>query len=69
MAGNSNYYEFVPYKFGSYSFQLKEDLDILQQEGFVTLDYLQDGTKIKIKVSEEYSKEDSFQIATEKVKA
>lgn len=29
MSGESNYYEFIPYKFGAYSFQLGEDLDIL----------------------------------------
>jgi uncharacterized protein YwgA len=30
-----DYYEFIPYKYGSYSFQLAEDLDILRRDGFV----------------------------------
>ena len=35
MKKNSDYYEFQPYKFGSYSFQLAEDVDILCRDGFV----------------------------------
>lgn len=64
MTGESNYYEFVPYKFGSYSFQLKEDLDILQRDGFVTLEYVQGSTRIKAIGS--YPKETYFRIATER---
>jgi len=64
MAGDSNYYEFVPYKFGSYSFQLKEDLDILQRDGFIALNYVQDSARIK--AIGEYPKDASFQIATER---
>lgn len=64
MAGDSDYYEFVPYRFGSYSFQLKEDLDILQRDGFVTLEYGQEGTRIK--ATGEYPKEAPFRIATER---
>jgi hypothetical protein len=64
MAGYSSYYEFIPYKFGSYSFQLKEDLDILQRDGFVSIDYAQDSTKIKS--IGEYPKERLFQIANER---
>jgi uncharacterized protein YwgA len=64
MAGESNYYEFVPYKFGSYSFQLKEDLDILQRDGFVALEYGQDSTRIK--AVGEYPVESFNQIATER---
>lgn len=30
-----DYYEFVPYKFGPYSFQLADDLDLLTKRGFV----------------------------------
>ncbi len=47
MSGNSDYYEFVPYKFGPYSFQLNEDLDILQRDGFVALEYIQNSKLIK----------------------
>lgn len=64
MAGDSGYYEFVPYKFGSYSFQLKEDLDILQRDSFITLDYVQESTRIK--AVGDYPKEASFRIATER---
>ncbi len=32
---HSNYYEFVPYKFGAYSFQLAEDIDILRRNGYL----------------------------------
>lgn len=35
MATHSNYYEFVPYKFGAYSFQLAEDIDILRRDGYL----------------------------------
>lgn len=31
-----HYYGFVPYKYGPYSFQLAEDLDILRRDGFVS---------------------------------
>ena len=64
MEGYSNHYEFVPYKFGSYSFQLKEDLDILQRDGFLALDYAQDS--IRIKSIGEYHKDTSLQIANER---
>lgn len=64
MAGDSDYYEFVPYRFGSYSFQLKEDLDILQRDGYVTLDYRQESTRIK--AAGEYPKETPFRIASER---
>ncbi|NLM20848.1 MAG: DUF488 domain-containing protein [Peptococcaceae bacterium] len=50
MTEGSDFYEFVPYRFGPYSFQLREDLDILQREGFVTLEYIQDSTRIKANV-------------------
>jgi hypothetical protein len=64
MAGDSDYYEFVPYRFGAYSFQLKEDLDILQRDGFVTLEHWQESTRIK--AAGEYPKETSFRIAPER---
>jgi hypothetical protein len=64
MAGDSDCYEFVPYRFGSYSFQLKEDLDILQRDGFVTLDYVQDSTRIE--AAGDFPKEASFRIAAER---
>ena len=36
MANELNYYDFVPYKFGAYSFQLKQDVDVLHKDGYVT---------------------------------
>lgn len=35
-ACGKEYYDFVPYKYGPYSFQLAEDLDILTKRGFVS---------------------------------
>ena len=64
MAGDSSYYEFVPYKFGSYSFQLKEDLDILQRDGFITLEHVQGS--IKIRATDKSPKGTSFRIAPER---
>ncbi|MDR1440593.1 MAG: DUF488 domain-containing protein [Clostridiales bacterium] len=64
MAGESSYYEFVPYRFGAYSFQLREDLDILQRDGFVALEYGQESTRIK--AVGECPKETAFQIAAER---
>jgi hypothetical protein len=64
MKGYSSYYEFVPYKFGAYSFQLKEDIDILQRDGFLSIDYVQDS--INIKSIGEYTKERLFQIANDR---
>lgn len=42
MKENSNFYEFIPYKFGAYSFQLQKDIEILRSRG-----YLQQGERIK----------------------
>ncbi len=64
MSGESNYYEFIPYKFGAYSFQLGEDLDILAKNGYITVDNLQRGKKIKAVA--EYSDTYSYQIALER---
>ncbi|MDD3744606.1 MAG: DUF488 domain-containing protein [Clostridiaceae bacterium] len=64
MTGESDFYEFIPYKFGSYSFQLREDLDILQRDGFVTLDYAQGGKRVK--AVGDYPIETFFRIATER---
>lgn len=35
MEGKSNYYEFIPYKYGAYSFQLAEDVTSLKLGGFL----------------------------------
>ena len=42
MMENTDFYKFLPYRYGAYSFQLAEDIDILRRNGFVKVD----GTKI-----------------------
>jgi uncharacterized protein YwgA len=60
MVGDSDYYEFVPYKFGAYSFQLKEDVDILLRDGFVNMD------NTRIRVGSNSPKAASFRIVLER---
>lgn len=43
MEEKSEYYEFVPYRFGPYSFQLAEDIDILCRNNYLN----KDGSRIK----------------------
>jgi uncharacterized protein (DUF488 family) len=64
MAENSDFYEFVPYKFGSYSFQLAEDLDILCRDGYLSINHAQGSTRIK--ASGKYSQGSFFEIPTER---
>jgi hypothetical protein len=66
MAGDSGYYEFVPYKFGSYSFQLAEDLDILQRDGYVTIEYTPENTRTTIRAIGDYSQDGLFKVAMER---
>jgi uncharacterized protein YwgA len=60
MTERLDYYEFVPFKFGPYSFQLEEDLEILQRDGYI----LFDGSNIT--AIEETKGEVLFQIQVEK---
>lgn len=60
MREKSDYYEFLPYKFGAYSFQLSEDVDILLRDGYVVVE----GTRIR--AAGVYPKVDLFNIATER---
>lgn len=64
MKEKSDYYDFIPYKFGSYSFQLAEDLDILNRDGYLTIERTSESTRIK--AIGEYPKEQSFQIVAER---
>jgi len=32
---NSSFYDFIPYKYGAYSFQLAKDVDILRRNGYL----------------------------------
>ena len=54
------FYEFIPYKFGSYSFQLAEDVEVLQRNGYLSTE------SSRIKAIGEYSNEVLFPIATER---
>lgn len=64
MKEGSDFYEFIPYKFGSYSFQLAEDLDILYKDRYLTIESTFESTRIK--AIGEYPKEQSFQITAER---
>lgn len=60
MEQKSDFYEFVPYKYGPYSFQLKEDIDILRKNGFLKREAL------GIIASNEYQGEFAYPIAPER---
>ena len=56
----SYFYEFIPYKFGPYSFQLAEDIDILRRDGYLSIENAQ------VKPTGEYKREKLFWIADER---
>lgn len=60
MREKTDFYEFVPYKFGPYSFQLREDVDILRKNGFLSRE------SFGIVASKKYQGESTFCIATER---
>lgn len=60
MEKESKFYEFLPHKFGAYSFQLAEDIDILRRDGFITVE------DTKIRAAGEYLHEDLFDIPSER---
>ncbi|MCL1809599.1 MAG: DUF488 domain-containing protein [Clostridiales bacterium] len=60
MKTDADFYEFLPYKYGAYSFQLAEDVDILCRDGHLTAE----GTGIK--AAGEYQLCDLFDIAVER---
>jgi uncharacterized protein (DUF488 family) len=51
---------FIPYKFGSYSFQLAEDLDILRRDGYIVFN------DSRIKATKNSSDMDQYSIAAER---
>jgi len=57
---NKEYYNFIPYKFGSYSFQLAEDIDILRRDGYLSMENL------RIQAMGDYPHESLLSIATER---
>ncbi|MHB1484474.1 MAG: DUF488 domain-containing protein [Saccharofermentanales bacterium] len=54
------FYEFIPYKFGSYSFQLAEDIEILQRNGYLSTD------RSRIKTIGDYTNKILYPVATER---
>ena len=57
---NMDFYEFVPSINGAYSYQISEDLDILQRHGFITLDCTESGTKITAVEDIHYGDDDTY---------
>ncbi|MEA4895903.1 MAG: DUF488 family protein [Oscillospiraceae bacterium] len=60
MKESPEFYEFVPYKFGPYSFQLAEDISILCKDGYL----LKDASRIK--AAENYQYELLFPVVPER---
>ena len=60
MKADADFYEFLPYKFGGYSFQLAEDVDILRRDGYLTHD------DTRVKAAGEFARESLFEIAPER---
>ncbi len=60
MKENSRFYEFIPYKYGAYSFQLATDVDILRRNGYLSID------GFLIQAVGDYPPEVLFPIATER---
>ncbi|HZK39629.1 MAG TPA: DUF488 family protein [Clostridia bacterium] len=60
MKEKSEFYQFVPYKFGSYSFQLAEDIDILRRDGYLSTEVS------RIQAIGDYPHEANFSISNER---
>ena len=60
MNNNTEFYEFIPYKYGAYSFQLAEDVDILRRDRFLA------GEGKRIKAIGEHTQDRLFDIAVER---
>lgn len=48
MSGDSDIYEFVPFRHGAYSFQLAADIDILHSRGYLKIEDVADGKESSI---------------------
>jgi len=66
MADGSDSYEFVPYKYGAYSFQLSKDLDTLRKDGYLAIEGAPESVESKIRAIGEYPHEQPFVIASER---
>ena len=64
MVEGLDFYEFIPYKYGAYSFQLSEDLEILQRDGYLTIESTSKTNRIK--AIGDYQSGASFRIAAER---
>jgi hypothetical protein len=64
MSEDADFYEFIPYKYGSYSFQLAEDVDILHRDGYLSIQSSPESTRIQ--AVSEYPQETFLRIATER---
>ncbi len=64
MTENVSFYEFVPYKYGSYSFQLAKDVDILHNSGYLSIQSTSESTRIK--AVDKSPQETFLRIATER---
>ena len=60
MKYNTGFYEFIPYKYGAYSYQLAEDVDILRKDGYLSSEGRQ------IRAIGEYTQDESFDITLER---
>ena len=57
-------YEFIPYKYGSYSFKLADDIEILQRDGFIASAVTARGNRIR--AIGNYKQGSPYTIATER---
>ena len=64
MVEGLDFYEFIPYKYGAYSFQLSEDLEILQRDGYLAIESTSKTNRIK--AIGDYQSGASFRIAAER---
>ncbi len=65
MNSDSAFYNFIPYKYGAYSFQLAEDLEILCKNEYISIERINESKIIKA-TSECREKREPFEIAKER---
>ena len=62
-----DYYDFIPYKFGPYSFQLADDIEILKKNGYLSSRSTHEG--VRIKAVNELERDSMIYIAKERSNA